>query len=124
MSRPVLGSVAAGAVVVVPEADVPAVPEEPAEPEPLDDEPPPEVCGAGVSGSTSPPLFDEPELPSRRVVVAVARPGVAVPEGVRVLLVARALGERGRDRTRPHPQAGNGEQHDDPAANGRHATTF
>ena len=57
MSRPVLGSVAAGAAVVVPVLpdDVPAVPEDPDEP---DDEPLPEVCGAGVNGSGS---LEEPD---------------------------------------------------------------
>jgi glycosyltransferase involved in cell wall biosynthesis/O-antigen/teichoic acid export membrane protein len=65
-----LGSVAAGAAagVPVPPAVVPAVPEDPDVPE----EPEPDVCGAGVSGWTSPSLEDpddpefepEPELSS------------------------------------------------------------
>jgi hypothetical protein len=61
VSRPVFGRVAAGAVVVVPEDDVPAVPDEP-ELEPDEPELPPEVCGAGVSGSTLPPS-EEPDEP-------------------------------------------------------------
>jgi glycosyltransferase involved in cell wall biosynthesis/O-antigen/teichoic acid export membrane protein len=62
VSRPVFGSVAAGAAVAVPLDGAPVVPDD----VPVPDEvlPPPEVWGAGVSGSGSEPEseFDEPEF--------------------------------------------------------------
>src|ERR1044071_8466987 len=61
VSRPVLGSVAAGVAVVVPEPLVP-LDDVPAVPEPEDPDEPPEVCGAGVRGWTS-PSPDDPEEP-------------------------------------------------------------